>query len=293
MPWQLAEISGQSPIRFLGDPGGLFQYLVGSLRIKLRIAAQEIEEFLEAAVEFGLCDYYVHFGSNAGDFGKATLVNRLRCRGVERGEVAHERCVVSIAIRQFACAECRPRIRDVTIAHEIEYRGVCGNDLLFQDGFGFALQRGLFFLRQHVRHDQKWPVQRMLCRGPGYLRLEGRQDVFHDRSRLCEARVEPCLHVARILLEVSGERLQPQQVIPIVVSGFETRRRHDIADVHMEPAVREKRYAPRLEFAEGDVVFEDKAQDIGVQRIPRSLPGREDAIRIPAAAAGVLAVPWG
>ena len=83
-----------------------------------------------------------------------------------------------------------------------------------------------------------------------HLRVEGYEDVVHDFARLRESGLDSELHVGSVLPEETGQRFEPCQVIGVVVHVLESRRRHGIADVHVETGIGKEGNAPGREFAE-------------------------------------------
>ena len=117
----------------LRDQGGAHEQLFRRLRIELRVRAEELEECVEAALETGLRDDVVHLRPDACHFAQPALVDIVRRRRVQGREVAHQRGVIRLAIRQFARAQ---RIRHIAFAHKIANLRISRDHFVFQQAPG-------------------------------------------------------------------------------------------------------------------------------------------------------------
>ena len=75
---QLAKKTGHQVIDALGRIGRFLEQLFCTVRIKLRVGAQEFGKGREVAVKFEPGNQRIHFGTNAGDLGKTDVVNLCR-----------------------------------------------------------------------------------------------------------------------------------------------------------------------------------------------------------------------
>ncbi len=108
----------------------------------------------------------------------------------------------------------------------------------------------------------------------GHLRVEGDKDVVHDFAGLREAGIDSELHVDAVLFQVTGQRIEPGKIVAVIVHAVEPGRRDDVADIRVETGIGKKRYAPGREFAERQLVLENKSQDTGIQAAVRRIQSR-------------------
>jgi hypothetical protein len=205
-PRQLPEQAGQFRVGTLGDIAVFAHQILRVRVVETRVGAQEVQEFLETALEAHGLDDHIHFGADAFHFAQANFVDLLRChlRGGAHGHIVP---VPGLAVGAIPGGNGFTRTGQVLVFCELKQFFVGGHDLLAVDVLctltqGFGLQ-GINGGRDFHEAFQ----QRTLARIIDQLALNLLRHVPQGDTRWCDARFKAFSHQSDGLVDISGKSL--------------------------------------------------------------------------------------
>jgi len=194
-------------------------------------------------------------------------MNALRRHRVERRVITHQRRVIGLAVRQRIGAQRFARRRQIFLVHKDKQPLERRDHFIFKRRPSLLAQRRLTPRRDSVRHGREGRIIRMRRRVVFDLRLERRQYIGQDLLRLGEAVGNALAHILDVLIEENRKRIQPRNVILIILLGSETGGADHIIEIGVKARIRQKRRPPALERRQRQIVLEDKAEQFGAQPV--------------------------
>jgi len=142
-------------------------------------------------------------------------------RQVSGGGFAHQEGIALGAAGQGVHAMTVPRRGDVFVAQEVAHFAIGRNQLGF-NRFGVgSSQPGTVLVGEGFRHFADGPVEGALFNGRDELRLELRDDPFHEDARLGQAALDALAHVGFGLFHPDQETVDAAQEIFVILNRFE------------------------------------------------------------------------
>ena len=207
-------------MHFLAQRPVAIDELLSFGKIKLRVGIQELEKFLERAIEVDFIHDRLHRAMDTLDLGKTNLMNGL-WRKIGGGRRRDEIRIPRIAIGQVFHTDGRARGREIFIANEVPQHAVNRDQLVLDRIPVCRGQCRSFIFAERFRHILNWPIKQAFLNIGYNVRGQLRHDFFHQHTGHHQPLFHACPHIVARLVHPDYKTVHAPQEILVILDRLE------------------------------------------------------------------------